>query len=120
MVMEFSESEFNEGQLCIHDGFEVSREIAIRDLSELSRTLNIEKEQRKIEVVFSLIENVFAKETDSKLYGMLVERIPSLYVEYMTVEHLMKRVHKVFPALLSNALDHAADDVSDYFRESVP
>uniref|UniRef100_A0A1I8EXW6 HEAT repeat family protein n=1 Tax=Wuchereria bancrofti TaxID=6293 RepID=A0A1I8EXW6_WUCBA len=87
------------------------RKIAIRDLSKLSRTLNIEKEQRQIEVVFNLIENIFAKETDSKICGMLVEQVPSLYVEFMTIEHLLKRVHKVFPELLASALDHSADDV---------
>ncbi|CAG9539286.1 unnamed protein product [Cercopithifilaria johnstoni] len=124
MVIEFSENDFNEEmeeitEILHYDTFLLyarsenlsDREIAIRDLSKLSRTLNIEKEQRQIEVVFSLIENVFAKETDSKLCGMLVEQVPSLYVEFMAVEYPLKRVHEVFSALLANALDHAADNV---------
>lgn len=55
---------------------------------------------------------------DSKLCGMLVEQVPSLYVELMEVECPMKRVHKVFSELLANALDHAVGDVSDYYRDS--
>ncbi|EFO21125.2 hypothetical protein LOAG_07365 [Loa loa] len=125
MVIEFNESEFNEEmeietvEVLHYDTFLLyarsenlsDRAVAIRDLSKLSRMLNIEKEQRRIEVVFSLIENVFAKETDSKLCCMLVEQVPSLYVEFMAVEYLLKRVHEVFPALLASALDHTADDV---------
>uniref|UniRef100_A0A1I7VBD7 His-Xaa-Ser system protein HxsD n=1 Tax=Loa loa TaxID=7209 RepID=A0A1I7VBD7_LOALO len=77
MVIEFNESEFNEEmeietvEVLHYDTFLLyarsenlsDRAVAIRDLSKLSRMLNIEKEQRRIEVVFSLIENVFAKET---------------------------------------------------------
>nr|CDQ04384.2 BMA-PPFR-1, isoform a [Brugia malayi] len=128
MVIEYSENEFREfneemetesTEMLHYDTFLLyarsenssDRKIAIRDLVKLSRTLNIEKEQRQIEVVFNLIENIFAKETDSKICGMLVEQIPLLYVEFMAIEHLLKRVHKVFPELLASALDHSADDV---------
>ncbi|KAM3720552.1 Aldo-keto reductase ausK [Dirofilaria immitis] len=125
MVIEFSENEFNEEmevettEVPHYDTFLLyarsenisDREIAIRDLSKLSRMLNVEKEQRQIEVVFNLIENVFAKETDNKLCGMLVEQIPSLYIEFMAVEYLLKRVHRVFPTLLANALQHPTDNV---------
>ncbi|VDK82723.1 unnamed protein product [Onchocerca ochengi] len=125
MVIEFNESEFNEEmelettEVLHYDNFLLyarsenpsDREIAIRDLSKLLRMLNIEKEQRQIEVVFSLIENVFAKETDNKLCGMLVEQIPSLYAEFMAIDYLLKRVHRVFPIILANALEHSTDDV---------
>ncbi|VDK82688.1 unnamed protein product [Litomosoides sigmodontis] len=125
MVIEFGENEFNEeleaGTTGVlhYDTFLLyarsenlsDREIAIRDLSKLSRTLNIERDQRQIEVVISLIENVFAKETDSTLCSMLVEQVPSLYVEFMAVECLLKRIHNVFSALLASALDHASDSV---------
>lgn len=80
MVIEYSENEFREfneemetesTEMLHYDTFLLyarsenssDRKIAIRDLVKLSRTLNIEKEQRQIEVVFNLIENIFAKET---------------------------------------------------------
>lgn len=50
---------------------------------------------------------------------MLVEQVPSLYAEFMAVEYLLKRSHKVFPSLLANALDHTADNVSGYFCKLV-
>uniref|UniRef100_A0A915Q5N2 Uncharacterized protein n=1 Tax=Setaria digitata TaxID=48799 RepID=A0A915Q5N2_9BILA len=133
MAIEFSENEFEDEmepentEVLQYETFLLyarsenppDREIAIRNLSRLLGIMSIEKKQRQIEVIFSLIENVFAKERDSKLCALLVEQVPLLYIEFMALEYLLKKVHKVFPLLLANSLEHTADDVSDQIELAV-
>ncbi|MCP9263499.1 hypothetical protein DINM_006735 [Dirofilaria immitis] len=86
MVIEFSENEFNE-------------------------EMEVETTEVPHYDTFYYTHAVKIYPTDNKLCGMLVEQIPSLYIEFMAVEYLLKRVHRVFPTLLANALQHPTDNV---------
>ncbi|VDN03654.1 unnamed protein product [Thelazia callipaeda] len=88
------------------------KELALLNLSKVFETLRGQSAQRQVDVLFALIENVFAKETGSRFVCMLVEQIPFLYVELMAMDYLLERMQKVFPFYLADALNHERNDVS--------
>uniref|UniRef100_A0A915ACP5 Serine/threonine-protein phosphatase 4 regulatory subunit 1 n=1 Tax=Parascaris univalens TaxID=6257 RepID=A0A915ACP5_PARUN len=86
-------------------------EVAVRSVAKTMHTLDPDSDRRSLERLMRAIESIFERDDDSQIRCIILEQIPTIYLDFSNSDAVSARIHEVFSCVIVDCIVHFSDQV---------